>query len=242
VIGKCEVKIMDTFSDNMLSRLKPGKKAFKVQDSGCPGLSLEVLPSGLKKWRLRRDIGGRRRQVTLGALPGLTLAQARRLAGLGGGAKGLEAFGKLADLWLSAMGPLAPKLAANLLERAILPALGAMAPAKITSSDILLKIIRPLVEAGDIEGAKRAGRLCQSLFLFGEAAGLVFGNPADGLPEPQGSAITCRITPVIDPSQASPCAPQGQPPEAKPHHYHVKRNPMLAGLPFDPSRQGAGGE
>lgn len=44
---------------------------------GVAGLSLQVTPSGARSWTLRAMIGGKRRELGLGAYPGVTLATAR---------------------------------------------------------------------------------------------------------------------------------------------------------------------
>lgn len=44
---------------------------------GVPGLALQVTPNGARAWTLRATIGGRRRDMGLGAYPSVTLAMAR---------------------------------------------------------------------------------------------------------------------------------------------------------------------
>lgn len=228
---------MALFSDNMLTPLEPGKRAYRIYDERCPGLFLEVLPSGLKKWRLRREIDGRRRQVTLGTYPGLTIAKARKLAE--SPAESASSFSGLAMAWRAAHGASLSRLSADILNRVVLPALGAMEPARITSTDILIKVIRPLAEAGDLDGAARARRVCGEIFRFGQATGLAACDPAASLPELIHRTVTGRITPVIDPMAPTAAGlPQGHTIEARPHHYLVKRNPRLAGLNYDPSHPG----
>lgn len=47
---------------------------------GVPGLALQVLPTGGRSWVLRMTIGTKRRDMGLGGIPGVTLAQAREAA------------------------------------------------------------------------------------------------------------------------------------------------------------------
>jgi len=47
---------------------------------GVAGLMLQVTPSGARSWILRVMVGGKRREIGLGAYPGVTLAQARERA------------------------------------------------------------------------------------------------------------------------------------------------------------------
>lgn len=60
-----------------VSRLKaPGF----VSVGGVAGLALQVTPSGIRSWVLRVKVGDKRRDIGLGAYPGVTLAEARRKA------------------------------------------------------------------------------------------------------------------------------------------------------------------
>lgn len=56
------------------------KNAGTFAVGGVPGLSLQVTDSGARSWILRVRVGGRRREIGLGAYPGLPLAQAREKA------------------------------------------------------------------------------------------------------------------------------------------------------------------
>jgi len=47
---------------------------------GVAGLGMQILDSGAKSWTLRVMVGGRRRDMGLGAYPGVTLAKAREKA------------------------------------------------------------------------------------------------------------------------------------------------------------------
>lgn len=47
---------------------------------GVAGLHLQITPAGSRSWILRTVVGGKRRDVGLGAFPAVTLADARRLA------------------------------------------------------------------------------------------------------------------------------------------------------------------
>lgn len=72
----------------MTSRLKPmtALDVRRLEETafvgGAPGLQCVVSPKGTKSWRLfyRLAGGGKRRSMTLGRFPGLTLSDARKLA------------------------------------------------------------------------------------------------------------------------------------------------------------------
>lgn len=70
-------KIARELSALEVGRLKtPG--FFSV--GGVPGLSLSIRPGGARSWILRVKVGSKRRDMGLGAFPGVTLAQAREKA------------------------------------------------------------------------------------------------------------------------------------------------------------------
>lgn len=70
-------KIARELSALEVSRLKA---AGLVSVGGVPGLSMQVSPTGARSWILRVKIGALRRDMGLGAYPGVTLAQAREKA------------------------------------------------------------------------------------------------------------------------------------------------------------------
>ena len=47
---------------------------------GVPGLALQIQPAGARSWLLRYVVGGKRREMGLGAYPGVGLADAKRRA------------------------------------------------------------------------------------------------------------------------------------------------------------------
>jgi integrase len=67
-------------TDFAVKHAKPKAEGYEISDGGQRGLRLSVRPSGAKSWivRYRHPISGISRKLTLS--PGLTLAQARKLA------------------------------------------------------------------------------------------------------------------------------------------------------------------
>jgi integrase len=59
----------------LLQNLKPGAKPRQEADGG--GLFVEIMPSGVKVWRMRYRLAGRQEKVTLGGYPAWSLAAAR---------------------------------------------------------------------------------------------------------------------------------------------------------------------
>ena len=64
-----------SLTDKQLAAFKPKQGRYSVHDGS--GLYLEVLPSGVKSWRVRYLQNGHRRRINLGRHPGLSLAAAR---------------------------------------------------------------------------------------------------------------------------------------------------------------------
>nr|WP_276592716.1 MULTISPECIES: site-specific integrase [unclassified Methylobacterium] len=61
-----------------IERLKPdAARRLEIPDATLPGLYFIIQPSGAKSWAVRYRHDGRTRKLTLGAYPGLDLAQAR---------------------------------------------------------------------------------------------------------------------------------------------------------------------
>jgi integrase len=72
-----------------IEKMKPGKARREIPDAGCPGLYLQIQPTGQKSWALRfrspvdrSAADGQRaaRKLTLGPLAAVSLAKARALA------------------------------------------------------------------------------------------------------------------------------------------------------------------
>jgi integrase len=67
-------------TDPWVRALAPGRTPIDVRDGDLRGLILTVLPSGRKQFALRYRAKGKQRRLVLGDYPGLSLAQARKLA------------------------------------------------------------------------------------------------------------------------------------------------------------------
>lgn len=67
-------------TDKAVKALQPRERQFEVADSQVPGLSLRVLPNGVKTWAFRYRVGSRLRRIALGLLDDLSLKDAREKA------------------------------------------------------------------------------------------------------------------------------------------------------------------
>ena len=128
------------------------------RDTLARGFELRVTAAGSKSWAVRytRRSDGRRRRLTLGAFPAMTLDDARtaareQLAAVSRGAdpagkvqerKEALTFGELADEWLKRHAEPNKSIRAvkddrSMLSRHVLPELGAMKASEITKRDVI---------------------------------------------------------------------------------------------------------
>ena len=62
-------------TDAKIKKLRPRDTRYREQD--VDGLSLSVWPSGAMSWIFRYQVAGKRRDMTLGKYPALSLREAR---------------------------------------------------------------------------------------------------------------------------------------------------------------------
>ena len=62
-------------TDTAIRTAKPGPKAKKMADGG--GLYLLINPNGSRWWRFDYRFGGKRKTLSMGVYPTVTLAEAR---------------------------------------------------------------------------------------------------------------------------------------------------------------------
>lgn len=173
---------------------EPGRYA----DGG--GLYLEVDPSGAKRWLLRTVVRGKRRDIGLGGLATVSLAEAReaalamrKLARAGGDPlaerrrerRAVPTFEEAADIVHAEHAPgwKSPKHAAqwkNTLREYAFPVLGRMRVDHIDAPDVL-KVLAPIWLAKP-ETARRVRQRIGTVMDWAKAAGhRRSGNPVDGI-------------------------------------------------------------
>ena len=65
-------------NDRQIKNAKPKIKAYKLTDGG--GLYLHITPAGGKLWKLDYAIDGKRKTLSIGKYPSISLAEARAAA------------------------------------------------------------------------------------------------------------------------------------------------------------------
>ena len=186
--------------------LKPRARLYRVADAG--GLCIEVPPTGSKLWRFRYRHNGKARMLSFDAWPAVSLADARerrddarKLLAQGidpsaarRAAKDADAltFEAIAREWLARQ-DLASATANKhrwLLERHILPVLGAKPIITITAADVLA-LLQGLESRGLLETAGRARSQVSAVFRHAVATLRAPGDPTVAL---RGAIKSPRVT------------------------------------------------
>lgn len=177
---------------------KPSEKNYKLHDSG--GLYLIVATGGGKWWRYDYRIAGKRKTISLGTYPQVSLKSARlkrdesRLTLASGMdpspaanqanqpvANGFEAvarewYRRFSIGWVDSHGIRILRR----LERDIFPWIGDLQIADIKAPE-LLACLRRIEDRGATETAHRALQNCNQVFRYAMATGVVDRNPASDL-------------------------------------------------------------
>lgn len=184
-------------SELIYARAKPATEPFKIQDGDS--LYMYVRPSGTKVWRVDYRFKGKRKTITLGQYPAVSLAVARKMRdnakraiaeGVDPGARkiatlnGHDSFETLAREWHAAQVPnWVPSHAARVLSRFehdVFPELGARSVRDITSPDVL-KILRKIEDRGALDVAKRVKQSTAAVFRYAIATSLAENDPTIAL-------------------------------------------------------------
>jgi integrase len=203
-------------TDRLLKNLKTEKKQEDFWDEAFPGtFGLRVTDRGSKTFILRYRFGGRRRRLTLGRYPVLSLATARRMAlDLLGEARGGEdpsekrqqeknagTFGELAQSYLE-MHAIPHKKAASIKEDTrilntyLLPAWGRRKFQSITRSDVIGLLDEIKLKRGAPVMANRVKALASTIFNFAARKALVpetFANPCTNVEQPTKETSRDRV-------------------------------------------------
>lgn len=189
-------------NDVAVRQAKPAEKARKLADER--GLYLLIQPTGGKLWRLDYRFDGKRKTLSLGAYPDVSLADARKgrdrareLLAAGtdpGAARKVEKASRAAAVansfevivrewhkmksatWTESTR--VKQLA--VLENDLLPWLGSRPIAEITAPE-LLGTLRRIEARGAVDSAHRAKQICGQVFRYAIATGRAERNPAADL-------------------------------------------------------------
>lgn len=178
----------------------PDKGQVDYWDAGLPGFGIRVSQGGRKSWIVMYRVGGRKRRLTLGRYPPMSLAEARKdaravlvVAQKGGDpahekkvARRAESFSQLAELYIE--GHAKPnkkswRLDQKALYRDAVPRLGTFRAKDITRRDIR-DMLQDIVDRGAPIQANRTFEIVRRLFNWAVAEDYLTVSPCQGLSKP----------------------------------------------------------
>jgi integrase len=180
-----------SLTDAKVKNLKPKDKSYKIADGG--GLYLFVSRAGTKSFRYDAALNGKRFTVTIGTYPSIALADARKkheddrlLIKKSVDPRALPSKTKLFSYYAAeqmktirlADGTYKKRL--GRMQMYLFPELDKTDVLTVTTLD-LLKLIKPIAEAGKDDTAKRLSYYCKQTFDYLLNLQLITNNPAEGL-------------------------------------------------------------
>lgn len=187
-------------TDTQIRKIKPGANVLRLSDGD--GLYLLVQPSGGKWWRFDYIHQSRRKTLSFGTYPEVSLvaAWARRAAAREQVAAGIDpsrerqeareagiqamTFGEVADEWLErqrhVLAPVTFEKATWMLKSLVNPWLGKRPIAEIEPPE-LLSVLRRIESRGKHETAHRNKQRCGQVFRYAVATGRAQRNPSADL-------------------------------------------------------------
>lgn len=185
-------------TDIQIRKAKAGDKPLKLTDGG--GLYLHIPPTGNRVWRLRYEIGGKEKLLTLEPYPDMSLSDAREARAaakkllregkdpsaekrrtVGRKADTGQTFETLARDWhkmsASQWTDIHGHDVLHSLERDVFPALGTRSISDISAADVL-EVLREIEGRPAIETAKRVRQRMSAVFVFAIASGVASSDPA----------------------------------------------------------------
>jgi len=196
-------------TDIQVKSLKPQEKRYSIADG--EGLSIEVFPTGKKKWVLSYRVGGKQTRKQLGEYPGISCKEIRRIAReykaeVAGKTKVTYTLKKVCDEWFELMSPQwssekyisTVKYRLDYITQDFLDS----SIDEITRFQVSSKV-KEIVAKGTLETATRCLRLLNAVFNFAIASGYTEKNP-------------CILVGELIPEhevQSYPCLPVSEMPE-----------------------------
>jgi len=187
-------------TDATIRNAKPGEKARKLTDGD--GLYIFMTLTGSRLWRYDYRFDGKRKTLSIGAYPGITLREAREKRdgirkmirdGIDpsqakkaqkASDSGADSFETIAREWFAKFSPTwTPSHGDRILrrlERDIFPWIGKRPIAEVKAPE-LLNVLRRIEERGAVETAHRASQNCGQVFRYAVATGRAERDPTGDL-------------------------------------------------------------
>lgn len=202
-------------SDVKVKNAKPKEKMYKLYDE--KGLYLIVAPSGGKWWRFDYHYNDKRKTLSLGVYPEVTLRgarekrdQARKLLAEGREPSSVKeektnTFRNLARDWFknrkASWTPRHAETIEQRMRRYIEPSLGEKLVSEITTPEVF-DILQEIQQSGKIETAHRVKQIISMIFRYGIVKGVAERDPATDLG--RGALITPKpkhYPTILDPDK-----------------------------------------
>jgi integrase len=184
------VRLTDTF----IRSLRPKDQRYDVFDASQPGFGVRVATSGALSWVLLTRENGRRKRITLGGYPAISLSKAREAARLAlseiqegtfGRKNAPATFETAVEEWYAR--EQRAKKSFRQVEQAmrlhVLPFLGRHQLDQIKKAD-LMRVIDRVAEKGKFTQANRVRAFITRFFNFAIERDLLMSSPAAALPRP----------------------------------------------------------
>lgn len=191
-------------TDALIRSLKPKDKRYDVYDASQPGFGVRVATSGALSWVLLTREGGRRKRVTLGGYPAMSLSKAREAARVALSEIQEGTFGRkkvsttfetaVVEEWYAR--EQRSRKSFRQVEQAmrlhVLPFLGRHQLDQITKAD-LMRVIDRIADRGKLTQANRVRAFITRFFNWAIERDLVAASPAAALPKPATEVSRDRI-------------------------------------------------
>lgn len=195
-------------SDTAIRKAKPSDKPYRLSDGG--GLYVWITPAGGKHWRLRYEVAGREKIMTLGTYPELSLAEAREARSLARTVRregrdpmveqrrrrlvtrDATTFEAVARTWHALQVPRWKPVHARDVLGSLVPVFAVLGRLSLVEINppMILAVLRAIEARGAIETAHRTQQRISAVFCHAIASGLAAVDPAH--------AVRGALAPVPD--------------------------------------------
>ena len=190
-------------TDALIRSLKPKDKRYDVYDASQPGFGVRVATSGALSWVLLTREGGRRKRVTLGGYPAISLSKAREAArvalseiheGTFDRKKASMTFEAALVEWYAREQRARKSFwqVEQAIRLHVLPFLGRHQLDQITKAD-LMRVIDRVADQGKLTQANRVRAFVVRFFNFATERDLLTVSPAATLPRPTVEVSRDRV-------------------------------------------------
>lgn len=190
-------------TDTLIRSLKPKDQRYDIFDASQPGFGVRVATSGVLSWVLLTRENGRRKRITLGRYPAMTLSKAREAArvalsevqdGTFNRKKVFTTFEAAVEEWYAReqRARKSFRQVEQTMRLHVLPFLGRHQLDLITKVD-LMRVIDRVADQGKLTQANRVRAFITRFFNFATERDLLSTSPAAALPRPAIEASRDRV-------------------------------------------------